>query len=457
MATVVTDKTQCSEPFGHSYPNDLVAFIYERWQDASFVERLCPREAVGSFELPKRDVLEQVLSTCYQASLLREEERPVMFRLIIRDCNLFSAEEGPPTGIHRLIFSRTRPFNEYELHRLAPAADFYRTLIGISIHPVEGAQIWGLLHSGTRWMHAVYGGRKTSPPLPVCLVVYVTGAGQISVCIGAEIIASLNAGQINCPTLDVFNSKWISDSLAVVHSETLAMHQTARARSGKPWANLDPEFSKNVGQQAIRRIISVIRNTHHGGLLVYLPEEMTQEILEENRYMTIKYQFLEYESRQRFRTLTLRIMNTLAEIYGDPRHPDKKVGWQEYVNSKHESIALLDEAIFDVAHFIAALSAVDGAVVITKRQELLGFGGVISGDLDSVGVVTHALDTEGAQTEPMLSERVGTRHRAAYRLCQKLHDAIAIVISQDESVQIVKWHNGSVTYWDQVPTGVPGF
>lgn len=457
MEKVVTDMTRCPAPFGHSYPKDLVAFIYERWQDKSFVERLCPQSADCSFELPERKVLEQVLSTCYQASLLREEERPVMFRLIIRDSELFPAEQGPPTGIHRLIFSKTRSFNEYELHRLAPAADFYRTLIGISIHPTEGAQIWGLLHSGTRWMHAVYGGRKTSPPLPVSLVVYVTGAGQISVCIGAEIIASLNAGQITCPTLDVFNSKWIADSLAAVHSETWALHQEARDRSDKPWADLDPDFGKNIGQQAIRRIISVIRNTHHGGLLVYLPPEMTQEILQDNRYMTIKYQFLEYESRQRFRTLTLRIMKTLAEAHGDRQHPEKMVGWQEYVTSKNEAIAMLDEAIFDVAHFIAALSAVDGAVVITKRQELLGFGGVISGDLDSVGVVTHALDTEGMQTEPVLSERVGTRHRAAYRLCQKLHDAIAIVISQDESVQIVKWHNGSVTYWDQVPTGVPGF
>ena len=456
MPKFITVSNRCLGPFGHSYPKDLVNFIYDTWKDAAFVARLC-READCSFKLPERGVLEQVLSTCYQASLLREEERPVMFRLIIRDSYLFPAEEGPPTGMHRLIFSRTRPFNEYELHRLAPAADFYRTLIGISINPVDGAQIWGLLHSGTRWMHAVYGGRKTSPPLPVCLVVYVTGAGQISVCIGAEIIASLNAGQINCPKVDVFNSSWIADSLAAVHTETWDLHQAARARSEKPWACLDTEFGKYVGQQAIRRIISVIRNSHHGGLLIYLPPELTEEILEDNRYMTIKYQFLEYESRQRFRTLTLRIMNTLAEIHGDPQHPEKQVGWQEYVSSKNEQIALLDEAIFDVAHFIAALSAVDGAVVITKRQELLGFGGVISGDLDSVGLVTHALDTEGEETEPVLSEGVGTRHRAAYRICQKLHEAIAIVISQDESVQIVKWHNGSVTYWDQVPTGVPGF
>lgn len=453
----VPDARTCSQLSGHSYPRDLVEFIYDRTCDDAFMDRVCPEVDQGGFQLPERALLEHVISTCYQASLLREEERPVMFRLIIRDSYLFAAHEGPPTGMHRLIFSRTRPFNEYELHRLAPAADFYRTLIGISIDPARGAEIWGLLHSGTRWMHAVYGGRKTSPPMPPSLVVYVTGPGQISVCIGDEIIASLNGGQINCPTLDVFNSNWFKMSLASLHDETFALHRKARQRAERPWADLDPEFGSNIGQQAIRRIISVIRNSNHGGLLVYLPAEMAEEIMEPNQYLSIKYQFLEFDSRQRFLTLTLRIMNTLAEIHGGADSPRSRVGWQEYVTSKNEAIALLDEAIFDVAHFIAALSAVDGAVVITKRQELLGFGGVISGDLDSVGMVAHALDTEGEQCEPVLSEGVGTRHRAAYRLCQKLHHAIAIVISQDESVQIVRWHNGSVTYWDQVPTGVPGF
>src|SRR5665647_1778318 len=107
----------CQTSFGHSYPKELVAFIFERWQDASFVERLCPAAVDCTFQLPDREILEQVISTCYQASLMREEERPVMFRLIIRDSHLFPAEEGPPTGMHRLIFSRVRPFNEYELHR----------------------------------------------------------------------------------------------------------------------------------------------------------------------------------------------------------------------------------------------------------------------------------------------------------------------------------------------------
>ncbi len=450
--------TGCMRPGVHAYPEELVSFIFDLWQEPAFLERLRSADIDPADQLPAREVLVKIISTCYQASLQQEEERQVMFRLIIRAPELLPADEGPPTGLHRLRFCATRPFNEYELHRLAPAADFYRTLIGVTLERDNTLQIWGLIHSGARWMQTVYGGRKIFPPLPPCLVVLVTGPGRVSVCMGQEVIASLNNGQINCPSLDVFQSRWLTESFFGVRMEMRELHALDRAKAGgETWARLDPDFGRNVAQQVVRRIISIIRNSRHGGTLVYLPPELDREILEMNRYMTIKYQFCEEEPRQRFRILMLRIMETLARLYGDPATPDRIVGWQEYVTCRSEEIALLDEAIFDVAHFIAALTATDGAVVMSKRQELLGFGGVISGDIDRVEALNHALDTEGTIIEQESSEGVGTRHRAAYRLCHELHDALAVVISQDGNVRLVKWHNGAVTYWDQVTTGVPGF
>ena len=94
---------------------------------------------------------------------------------------------------------------------------------------------------------------------------------------------------------------------------------------------------------------------------------------------------------------------------------------------------------------------------MTKRQDLLGFGGVISGDMDEVETITHALDLEGRLTQQERIEEGGTRHRAAYRLCHELHDALVVVISQDGNARFVKWHEGSVTYWDLSSTGAPGF
>jgi hypothetical protein len=106
---------------------------------------------------------------------------------------------------------------------------------------------------------------------------------------------------------------------------------------------------------------------------------------------------------------------------------------------------------------IAALADVDGAVVMTKRFELLGFGAEIRGsDFPDVIMVKRALDLEATSCDEELTDGVGTRHRAAYRLCAHVRDALAVVASQDGSIRFVTWMNGSVTYWDHVSTGAPG-
>lgn len=452
----MSDK-RSTQVYLHAYPRELVSFILDQCKDPTFTERLSSIGTGTPLQLPSRSMLERIISTCYQASLMKEEERPIMFRLIIRDQHLFPSDDGPPTGLYRLQFAKMRPLNEHELYRLAPASDYYRALIGVALDLEKGAQIWGMVHSGTRWLQPVSGGTKTIPPLPLSPVIHVRGPGHISVSIGPEMIASLNNGQISCPSLDIFSASWLRESFASVRSEIEDMHKAASARAKKPWANLDPKFGSILSQQVVRRIISLISNSHHGGMLVYLPTEMSRDISAVNRFIALKYHFREEEPRRRLLSLILRIMNTFAELNGESENPDKVVGWQEYVSSRSEEIALLDEAIFDLAHFIAALSAIDGAVVMTKHQDIIGFGGVISGDIEEVETITHALDAEGTFTQQELSEEVGTRHRAAYRLCHKLHDAFAIVISQDGNARLVKWHNGSVTYWDLTLTGVPGF
>jgi DisA bacterial checkpoint controller nucleotide-binding len=461
MQAVKTLRNAAPAPTGamktrvHAYPQELVSFILDLQNDPQFMEGLRANGIEHPARLPEWAVLEQIISACYQASLLREEERPIMFRLILCAPEFLPAYEGPPTGLQPLTFAKTRPFNEFELHRLTPAVDFSRMLVGVSLDQKNAPQIWGIINSGNRWLQEVLGGRKTCPPLPSVPLIYVTGPGQISVGLGPKVIASLNGGQINYPSVDVFGARWLTESFASVRSEMRELHAAARARSKKPWARLDPEFARMVAQQVVRRIISVIRNSRHGGMLVYLPPEMGPELEVPNRYLSIKYHFREDEPRQRFRTLMLRIINTSAKLLADPNDPEKVVGWEDYVTCQREEIAVLDEAIFDLAYFIASLSAIDGAVVLTKRSDLLGFGGFILGDIDEVQTVAHALDNEGEVIEIEPSEGVGTRHRAAYRLCHEMHDAFAIVISQDGDVRLVKWHNGSVTYWNQAPTGIP--
>ena len=89
----------------HSYPADLAEVVLRTWHDgSSLTDEYC--EAVHDHDaLPAPDVLEAILSTCYQASLLREEERPVRFRLIVANAASFPVSGGAarpaPTPLRR--------------------------------------------------------------------------------------------------------------------------------------------------------------------------------------------------------------------------------------------------------------------------------------------------------------------------------------------------------------------
>ncbi len=144
-------------PVLHAYPPHLASLVRERWEKV---------EHSRNHVLPSLDALERLLSICYQASLLREEGRPVTFRLILGDVAHFPAEAGPPSGLHRLVFTHPRALDAHELRRLSPAIKYHRTLIGVQMNGQGDFEIWGILHSGPRWLYAKQGGRGSWTSLP---------------------------------------------------------------------------------------------------------------------------------------------------------------------------------------------------------------------------------------------------------------------------------------------------
>ncbi len=421
-----------------AYPADLARFVCEAWDE----ERAGP--------LPDEVAVGTLISACYQASLLREEERAVTFRVILCDPGRLPPNEGPPAGIHRLEFPEPRQFDIQELRRLSPASDYYRSLIGVCVDEEGELKIWGLVHSGPRWLRDGQGGRDTPPPLPRVLVLRVHGPGRIAVDVGQETLCKLDEGRILDVSMDVFRSRWLPNTFAPVRQELAEIHEGLRdqaRKKGQVWARLDNDITRVIGQHTIKRIISAVRGSHHGGTVVIVPPDLADDILE-GRYVSLKYRFVDAEPRRRFRTLIVDVMSELAHSHAGAPARDP-VGWDDYEATSDASLSLLDEAIFEVAHLIAGLTAVDGAVVMTQRFEMLGFGGEISGDLPAAETVERALDLEADETIEEPTDGVGTRHRSAYRLCKALGPVIAVVISQDGNVRFIKRKNGAVTYWDQ--------
>jgi hypothetical protein len=115
-----------SEPDTHAYPRDLAHLVHQRWTEARTLGRIHPL-------LPDTSSLEHLLSICYQATLLREEGRPVTFRLALSDPEAFDAAAGPPTGLHRLVFTRPLPLDQHELRRLAVLMTDYLEIVGFGV------------------------------------------------------------------------------------------------------------------------------------------------------------------------------------------------------------------------------------------------------------------------------------------------------------------------------------
>ncbi len=240
--------------------------------------------------------------------------------------------------------------------------------------------------------------------------------------------------------------------LAEVGRVQRAAHLGACERAGALWPEVDSGFGTVLASHVLRRILATVRAAQHGGTLIIIPSPRVAALLANGRYMRVKYAFGDEEPRRRILTLMITIMNELAKAHGVA---DAPVGWEAYEASHLRTLAETDEALFEVAHWVADLAGVDGAVLMTDCFEILGSGVEIAGELAEVSRVARAHDLGGTQTSVVRTDRVGTRHRSAYRLCHAVRDAWALVVSQDGGLRFIRWHDDNVTYWEQVATG-PG-
>jgi hypothetical protein len=423
-----------------AYPSDLTERVLERWTQAS---------TAGAIDvpLPGRADLATILSVCYHATLLREESRPVTFRLALSEPGALDEAAGPPSGLHRLVFARPLPLDQHELRRLAPAAAFSRSLIGAT---ATGPRIWGIIHSGPQWLQSVRGGRVTEQAIPQVPIVAATGPGRLLVSVGPVVLAELRDGRLSGGEMDIFQAQWMLRRLATRDREQALADVAPGEESAKPTTDVDATFRPVLAGHVLRRVLATVRAAQHGGTLILIPRARVSAFVSGGRYVQVKYAFDDEEPRRRILTLMLAIAKELALTEGANA---TTVGWQAYESSRVRNLVEMDEALFEVAHLVADLTRVDGAVLLTDSLEILGFGVEIAGELPEVSRVARAHDLDATTRTWVRTDRVGTRHRSAYRLCRAVRDALAVVVSQDGGLRFIRWHDQSVAYWEQVATG----
>ncbi|HVX97178.1 MAG TPA: hypothetical protein VHK47_19835 [Polyangia bacterium] len=412
----------------YQYPSDLARYVRDHWPAAHPLTL-------------SHDILCEALSIAYHASLTSEETRPTRFRLLLTPPDALPERGEPNEGVLRLPFDRVRAATPDELRQLSPSAPFETTLIGAHVFGGK-LGIWGLAHSGPAWLAPTWGGRSSVPNWTYDPIVHVTAPGHLAVRCAGKLIGGLENGLIVDAMIDVFESTWLSAMFERERQEVQREHDALQAKAPVPTAAA-PTLVGRVGQQMVRRVIQLVLGARHGGLILVAdvpPDGSGQPI----PGVSLKYRFDASEPPRRYRTLLFQLLDRLAA-----RTTNAEVDWADFARDDSPDLERLEQAIFEMSRVIAALAAIDGAVVLDKRFGLLGFGAEVSGEIPSPSAIYRALDTEGERCEVNAVEEVGTRHRAAYRFVQGHPDGVAIVISHDGAVSFVANRGGDVVSWQQ--------
>src|ERR1700758_5406558 len=125
-----------------------------------------------------------------------------------------------------------------------------------------------------------------------------------------------------------------------------------------------------------------------------------------------KYWVEDGKARRRYRELLFTVVRTLSQVGAE--RGLASVGWEDYQQIRDDRLAELDESIFECAHLLADLMAVDGALVLTAARDIIGFGAEVHVPTLENEVVYRALDIEATQAVAERADNAGTRHRAAY-------------------------------------------
>jgi hypothetical protein len=290
---------------------------------------------------------------------------------------------SPDDAIHPLVFERPLPLLPGPLTRVAPAVE----------RPGIHLGVWR-----DRGELYVWGTTRTIPKL--CFVLEVAAPGLLVV----KHHTGEEAGKfVNLAVLE-------GDQIKIVDEQALGVPDCpALLTSLLGFAPATWNHSANILVQ-----LAVSMRAHgRGGILLVVPA--ADESWRESIVQPISY-------------AVSPLFSDLAQLSRETPDSERLRVWQEELGRTID--------------WVAGLTAVDGAVVITDRYEVLGFGAKIARrhGWAQVEQVRATEPIEGAPAALVHPEQLGgTRHLSAAQFVHDQRDAIALVASQDGRFTTFEW------------------
>ena len=426
------------------YPRDLHTILRKRWDSSPLFDGFPP------VELPPKAVLDLLLDVCFQASMLTEEGRPTVFRVAyIPSAAPVTPNRAELPPVTRYNLSDPVVFTEGELRRLAPVADPRRILIAVE-QAGEQLQIYGLIDIGMAPWQMARHERIMGHSSPEALIVASRHPGELSISRSDRPVLRLRGGRIVTPTESVLPRGPVAEFF---DNATADFIRNACELSG---IDQDPAQDDGLAMAHMAFVESVLLYTaelHHGGTLLFVPEEITHEDARLKGRMSIKYVLPSTRPRDALvSAMAARLRHNASAERIEGRKSVKAERLEELEEMAFEQ-QNCEDAARDAARFIASLTAVDGAVVLTDTFRIIGFGAEVTASFSGTDKVHVAQDQLGRQSKEASFTEYGTRHRSAFRFAGSMESAVAFVMSQDGGVKALRQVGPRLLMWPYFDIG----
>jgi hypothetical protein len=399
----------------YAYPPDVAAALPLHWPP-------------HGYPLPSQEVLTELLAVAYQASLLQEETRPVLGHLLLAPEHIL-ADPSHRSARHQVLrFTRALPYRAQELRRLSPTVQRPGHLLAVEERAGQGLVIWGMVLTTRPWDYA----HEPADPayLPPALYLHLFGSGNLGLFCGAERVLVLQQGRLLALRDVQFPTAWVRNYF----------NEVSALQVGTPTSLT---LARALTRHMTRRLIAQVQAAGHGGMVLLVASDRVAQLVGEAGLLVPKYGVQTNEVGTRYLALLEQAVARCLELGLD--------SWTAYRLSTDGLLQTLHAELDHFADLLADLMAVDGALVLNKQFEVVGFGVELRAPALPTTCVYRALDPEATQLQAEAANSGGTRHRAAYRLCQAEPECLALVVSQDGGVKFVRQQAGQIVFWEQPP------
>jgi hypothetical protein len=379
-------------------------FIEQLWQkievERSWAYKSVERITIGGYSFkndpilklflptafPNKEQLTEFIEIAFWASIRKEEGRELKFAVGYHN----------PINEHFSYYSfeQSLAYNVRNITKLAPAIGSFEKAMLVGHFEKDKMEIWG------------FSDRSIAP-----LVIKVIDPGQL--------------------IISFFNNVLLSNTnLAVISGDQSKLIAYDKLNySSFIWETLEPSDKKanysifsDLKIKAILEIAKIMRSFGHGGALIIVPDD--------NGWLTFVDNSMKFAPKSRFTDATVTL-DTLIKSGEQDKTINNRIDEEKYLES------YLNKSL----RTIAQMTCVDGATIITRNLEVLGFGvKLIANTKPEYLFKLDPLGNDRVNIEEIKIEQLGgTRHQSAAQFVFNQPESIAIVVSQDGFVTSIAW------------------